>query len=171
MARCINKYSRPIKKRHILWWTYDSPSHEGRFKHSIDLYCREGTPVYATADGIVVWVNDNAKIGGPYRKYFNLGNRIVIRHKNDEYTAYEHLRYKGSKVRVGDRVKRKQQIAYSGNTGYSFGPHLHFEVFTAPLKDLSEGTTLEVPLKLPKRKYKPSGGSRGFVEEFFRLNP
>ena len=44
------------------------------------------------------------------------------------YTLYAHMKYGSVTVKVGDRVSRGQVIGYMGNTGYSFGAHLHFEV-------------------------------------------
>ena len=145
MARCINNYQLPIRvsdlnSSHV----GASFSHTGNYKHSIDFGCPEGTKIYAALGGLVVFVVDTFKIGGLDKKFFNLGNRIVIRHKNGEYTAYEHLIHKGSLVTKGQRVRKGQVIGYSGNTGYTTGPHLHFEVFNEPTEDESEGVTLEV---------------------------
>jgi murein DD-endopeptidase MepM/ murein hydrolase activator NlpD len=87
----------------------------------------EGTEVYAAADGVVTALKDDSKIGGPDPKYLYEGNYIVITH-NGESTEYEHLKYKGIVVKIGDIIKQGQLIGYSGNTEYSRGPHLHFEV-------------------------------------------
>ena len=54
----------------------------------------------------------------------------MIKHDNGLYTAYGHL--SGFNVNVGQRVSRGQQIAISGSTGISTGPHLHFEVRLSP---------------------------------------
>ena len=74
-------------------------------------------PVYAPADGKVIlasWVS-------------GYGNYIMIDHGNGYYTAFGHLSQ--YKVSVGSVVKSGQQIAVSGNTGISTGPHLHYEVY------------------------------------------
>lgn len=76
-------------------------------------------PVYAPADGYVV-------MAGWASGY---GNFIMIKHSNSLYTCYGHLSQ--YKVSAGQTVKRGQQIAVSGNTGVSTGPHLHFEVRTS----------------------------------------
>lgn len=75
-----------------------------------------GTPVYATADGIV----DRAGIAGGY------GNLVEIDHGKGIQTRYGHL----SKILVqpNERVKRGQEIALMGSTGRSTGSHLHYEV-------------------------------------------
>ena len=76
-----------------------------------------GSPVYATGDGVV---NFTQKSFGDY------GNQIEINHGFGYGTKYAHL----SKllVKKGEKVKRGQIIAYSGNTGRSTAPHLHYEV-------------------------------------------
>ena len=84
-------------------------------------------PYDAAADGTVTTIKDDSNIGGFDPKYWYEGNYIVIKH-NSEFTGYEHFRYKGIVVETGDFVKQGQLIGYSGNTGYSRGPHLHFEV-------------------------------------------
>lgn len=76
-------------------------------------------PIYAAADGYIVIAESG---------YGGYGNFIMIKHSNNLYTCYGHISQ--FKVSVGQTVKRGQQIAVSGNTGVSSGPHLHFEVRT-----------------------------------------
>ena len=145
MERCVNKYRLPIKKEDIVKrHEGKSSSHRGKLQNSVDFMCPEDTLIYASAGGRVVWLKNDSKVGGPNKKFWDKGNRIVIEHKNKEYSAYEHLRYKGSRVKVEQKVRKGKLIGYSGNTGYSFGPHLHFEIFNNPDKEKSEGTTLKV---------------------------
>lgn len=78
--------------------------------------------------GEVVWiqtgkVNNNNVTGDE-----TYGNAVKIKHPNGYYTLYAHL--KDVYVKVGDKVKTKQDIGYMGNTGRSYGAHLHFEVRT-----------------------------------------
>lgn len=80
-------------------------------------------PVYAAADGYVV-------IASSVSGY---GNFIMIKHSNNLYTCYGHLN--SFNVHSGQTVTRGQQIAVSGNTGVSSGPHLHFEVRTSSAYD------------------------------------
>ena len=77
---------------------------------------RKGTPVIAPADGTVIKVAYQARGAGRY---------IVIRHNRKYQTIYMHL--SRSLVKAGQKVKRGQRIALSGNTGRSTGPHLHYE--------------------------------------------
>ncbi|RYZ38041.1 MAG: M23 family peptidase [Myxococcaceae bacterium] len=75
-----------------------------------------GTPVWAVADGTVVSAGNAGAAG----------NMVVLRHANGMETQYMHLSRFGDGVRSGTRIRQKQVIAYSGNTGRSTGPHLHF---------------------------------------------
>jgi murein DD-endopeptidase MepM/ murein hydrolase activator NlpD len=114
----------------------------GRFKYhtGIDFSARIGTPVRAAASGIVT----RASYYSGYGKY------IAIRHGNNVSTAYGHL----SKivVRNGQSVCKGQIIGYTGNTGYSHGPHLHYEViecgrFVNPMSCVKQG-----PLRLTGKR-------------------
>ncbi|MBN2426779.1 MAG: M23 family metallopeptidase [Deltaproteobacteria bacterium] len=86
------------------------------FHEGIDIACRTGTPIHASADGIV----SRAGIRSGY------GKLVVIDHGYGYQTYYGH----NSKifVKVGQRVKRGEKIAAVGNTGRSTGSHLHYEV-------------------------------------------
>jgi murein DD-endopeptidase MepM/ murein hydrolase activator NlpD len=75
-----------------------------------------GTPVWSVADGTVT--RAGFERGG--------GNTVCVRHANSMETCYLHLSRFGEGVRTGSRVSQKQIIAFSGNTGMSTGPHLHF---------------------------------------------
>ncbi len=82
----------------------------------IDLVADVGTNVHATGDGVVTYV-------GPRGGY---GNVVEIDHGFGYSTLYGHL--EKALVREGQKVKRGQVIALSGDTGLSTGPHLHYEV-------------------------------------------
>ncbi|MFE0643766.1 M23 family metallopeptidase [Streptomyces sp. NPDC058877] len=95
-------------------------------KHSgQDFAVPVGTPVKAAAAGTVVKAGPNGGGDGPA-----YGNAIVVKHANGTYSQYAHL--SKIKVSVGQKVAAGQQIALSGNTGNSSGPHLHFEIRTTP---------------------------------------
>lgn len=57
------------------------------------------------------------------------GHYIIIRHNENYSTLYQHLKAGSTAVSVGQKVTQGQKIAYIGNTGYTTGPHLHFEVW------------------------------------------
>ena len=82
----------------------------------IDISAPKGTPVYATADGTVT----GGDVGSGY------GISVMLNHGYSYQTVYAHLSKKI--VRTGQKIKRGQIIGYVGNTGLSFGPHLHYEV-------------------------------------------
>ncbi|MDR1860667.1 MAG: M23 family metallopeptidase [Bacteroidales bacterium] len=91
--------------------------HIKRFHHGMDFTVPTGTEIFATADGVVE--RADALSGG-------FGNHIVINHGFGYKTLYAHLsKYN---VKHGQHVKRGEIIGYSGNTGLSSGPHLHYEV-------------------------------------------
>ena len=56
-------------------------------------------------------------------------NKILILHNDGTFADYSHLKYNGAVVKKGEVVKKGQLIGYSGETGFSSGPHLHFAVF------------------------------------------
>lgn len=80
----------------------------------------------AHSDGVVVSTRNNCT-GFEKGSY---GNYVKLRHDDGYYTLYAHMAYNTVKVKVGDKVKKGQVLGYMGNTGYSFGGHLHFEVRT-----------------------------------------
>ncbi|WP_349513189.1 M23 family metallopeptidase [Erythrobacter sp. NFXS35] len=89
----------------------------GRRRHNgIDLAAPTGTPVYATADGII----------GRADWFSSYGLYISIDHGADMETRYAHLSRLA--VAAGDNVKKGDLIGYVGSTGRSTGPHLHYEV-------------------------------------------
>lgn len=89
-----------------------------RAHRGVDYAANSGTPIMATADGIV---QHRGPLGG-------LGNAIVIAHANGFTTRYGHMRGFASGVSVGNRVSQGQVIGYVGMTGLATGPHLHYEM-------------------------------------------
>ena len=83
--------------------------------------------IIAHSDGTVVQVIKNIKVNTP-NDSTNAGNMVKIDHGNGFQTRYLHLAYGTVKINVGDKVKKGHIIGYMGNTGNSFGAHLHFEV-------------------------------------------
>jgi murein DD-endopeptidase MepM/ murein hydrolase activator NlpD len=105
-----------------------SPAHQGNLVNSIDFFVPFATEVYAAAAGRITKVKKDSNIGGPDIKYWAQGNYIEIKHENGEYTWYEHLKFEGVVVAIGQDVAVGQLIGYSGSTGFSVTPHLHFQV-------------------------------------------
>ena len=79
-------------------------------------------PIYAAEDGTVIIVKDGDKSNVSW------GNYVKIDHGNKIYTLYAHLR-EGAVVKKGQKVKKGELIGYMGDTGHSFGNHLHFEIY------------------------------------------
>jgi murein DD-endopeptidase MepM/ murein hydrolase activator NlpD len=128
----VSSYSSPIQHRGIsvpsrmplegaaLTSGFGMRSHPvlgGRRQHQgIDLAAPTGTPVYATADGVI----------GRADWYSSYGLYISINHGASMETRYAHLSRLA--VAAGDSVKKGDLIGYVGSTGRSTGPHLHYEV-------------------------------------------
>lgn len=87
------------------------------FHSGIDISTTPGTPVRATADGIITFAGWN---GGS-------GNLVAIEHGHGFSTFYAHNR--SIVVNVGQKVKRGDIISYAGSTGNSTGPHVHYEIW------------------------------------------
>lgn len=88
------------------------------FHHGIDFAVRKGTPVMAAGDGrvsIAGWEN-------------NYGFRVKLSHINHYDTMYAHLSKIADGIHAGTRVRQGQVIGYVGSTGFSTGPHCHYEV-------------------------------------------
>ncbi len=97
---------------------------------------RIGTAICAAREGKVVRVRFDSYKGGLNWKYFNDGNHIVIEHSDGSVALYWHLKQNGVTVTLGDIVQKGQLIGYSGNTGYTAFPHLHFQLLDKNRKEI-----------------------------------
>ena len=88
-----------------------------KFHAGLDFTAPQGTPIYATANGVV---RTAGNLGNGF------GNHVVINHGYGYETLYGHMFR--IKVRSGERIKRGEIIGWVGNTGKSTGPHCHYEV-------------------------------------------
>jgi len=128
--KAINNYRIPVPKE--LLQKIDrksSPLHTGKLRNAIDFLVPINTPVLAAADGIITFVKDDSNIGGPDPSYQHYTNFVAISHSNGEYSRYDHLSFNSSNVRIGQYVKAGDEIAKVGMTGFTYIPHLHFQVF------------------------------------------
>jgi len=101
--------------------------YKGKPHNGLDIEAPIGTPVYAAADGVVFATDNNDK--SVYWRY-QYGKYILINHNNNLTTLYAHLSIQ--LVSKGNSVKKGDLIGYSGNTGFTTGPHLHFGVYWTP---------------------------------------
>ncbi|UCM87280.1 M23 family metallopeptidase [Streptomyces marincola] len=124
-AERTGSWVAPIEEDYALTATYGNSGDRWASKHSgQDFAVDVGTPVRAVHEGTVVKAGGNGAGDGPA-----YGNAVVVKHDDDTFTQYAHLSEVG--VEAGQKVGTGEEIARSGNTGNSSGPHLHFEVRTA----------------------------------------
>lgn len=120
--------------RTVVRATASNPTYTGYYTHpvpgavktqgihgynAIDLAARIGTPILASASGQVIISREGGWNGG-------YGNYMVLKHDNGTQTLYAHN--SSNIVGVGQYVVQGQIIGYVGSTGYSTGPHVHFEI-------------------------------------------
>ena len=103
-------------------------SHSGWSNYAVDFPVPEGTPVAAARGGRVWSLKEDSDEGCDTSDCANLANFVAIDHGDGTVAHYLHLQLDGVPVALGDQVHVGQVIGYSGNTGFSTGPHLHFEV-------------------------------------------
>jgi murein DD-endopeptidase MepM/ murein hydrolase activator NlpD len=115
------KFGKTVDARRL----YTSGTHNGT-----DFRAAPGSVVIAVASGEVVATGDTDKVcpGASY------GRWVMVRHRNGLSSLYAHLEL--IKVRAGQEVETGDTLGYSGNTGYSTGPHLHFTVYVSSAVDV-----------------------------------
>ena len=106
-------------------------SHTGDSEYAVDFLMPEGTAVLAARDGKVVRCVEKFSEGGTDDSFWTRYNCVQVQHDDGTIGEYDHLRYNGAAVNPGDMVHAGDLVGYSGNTGYSQGPHLHFYVYRA----------------------------------------
>jgi len=119
----------PGKKRLIVQGYFGAFSHKERA--ALDFKMPKRTKVLAARDGVVIRLREDGDKGGLKSEYRQYGNFVVLQHADNSRSGYWHLQKDGVLVNVGDTVKQGQHIAWSGNTGYTAFPHLHFIVWTS----------------------------------------
>jgi murein DD-endopeptidase MepM/ murein hydrolase activator NlpD len=96
--------------------------------NAIDFEMPVGTPIHAAREGMVINVAHRFFKTGLSSEMLNEANFVQIMHDDGTTAVYAHLQLDTVRVRPGQRVRRGEYIANSGNTGFSGGPHLHFAV-------------------------------------------
>ena len=95
-----------------------------RLHSGLDMGVAQGTPVYASKDGVVEKVLNDVTGSSP-----SSGNMVSLIHDDGMKTHYYHMKYHSVVVKVGDQVKQGQKIGEVGSTGASTGAHLHFTIY------------------------------------------
>ncbi len=108
--------------------------YNGHGHNGIDFRASVGTPIFSSADGEVVGSGNTDEVRGCY----SYGKWVLVRHDNGLSTLYAHLSV--ISVSTGATVSRGGIIGYSGNTGYSTGPHLHFTVYATQGVEIKQFT-------------------------------
>ena len=137
-------------------------SHRGNNEYAVDFNCPVATPVVAARPGVVVAINASAQGSGTSPEFLDdkRTNFVIVRHADGTLGEYMHLSPSGVEVHPGQPVKRGQELALSGNTGFSSTPHLHFQVMTAAGDGIAKQS---FPFELavaPRRVSAPVAGQR-----------
>ena len=123
-------------------------SHQNEY--ALDFNMKEGTPVYAARDGLVIKVVDHHKKSCTDESCTEFNNFITIQHTDGTCADYGHLQKNSARVKMGDQVTTNTHIADSGQTGWATGPHLHFVVY---LPSLDKAKTIPPLFKMEGEKF------------------
>jgi murein DD-endopeptidase MepM/ murein hydrolase activator NlpD len=150
-------YTLPYAKgsRFLLIQAYNSSfSHKAEL--SLDFKMKKGSKICAARNGIVTATKEDSDEGGMKDEYYNKGNHIIITHEDGSIAMYWHLQKDGVIINVGDTVLKGQHIGFSGNTGYTAFPHLHFQVQNKDGNDIATRFLTKKGIKYlrPGRRYK-----------------
>lgn len=97
-------------------------------RYAVDIMMPVDTPVHAARAGVVLDVENDYDGNGTEPAYAGKANSIRIGHDDGTMAIYAHLALEKARVKSGERVSAGQLIGFSGNTGFTTGPHLHFAV-------------------------------------------
>ncbi len=136
---------------------YANGTHNG-----VDFRASVGTPVRAMADGTVAGTGDtDVQCNG-----VSFGKFVLLKYNNGLASTFGHLSL--IKVGGGDKVTRGQIIGYSGNTGYSTGPHLHVSVYARDAVDVKTLPSKSCPGKVLTQPISPTGA---YLDPMYYLPP
>ena len=139
-------------------------SHQGPSFYSYDFGMPEGTPVLAARAGVVCNTKSDSNIGGPDRRYENDANYVQVVHDDGTVGWYLHLQQHRVNVSPGEQVAAGQLLGYSGNTGFSGQPHLHFQVHRPLTADTYRALQLRIVTSLGVKDSMEQGELYGAVE-------
>ena len=127
----MDGFCHPLNGKGYLSQGIRGVTHQGRMEFAYDFAAGIGTPVYAMRAGKVIGVRDKYPDTGGGRKNGRKFNYVWLEHDDGYRSVYVHLQqgFRGKvAIKAGDWVDSGQLIGYSGNSGWSSGPHLHVEV-------------------------------------------
>jgi len=127
-------------------------SHKGESKYSFDWAMPISTPILAARAGKVVNVADGYTKAGTAQSFLREANAVTVMHDDGTFATYAHLD-PGAGARPGMYIYAGEVVGFSGNTGFSTGPHLHFSVWKAGY----DGATSTIPIRFH------DASERGFV--------
>ncbi len=152
-------FSHPLKNMFVTQYFGNtefakSGAYNGKGHNGVDFRASTGTKVMAALSGEVIAINTNVAYMCQY------GRWVLIRHANGLTTLYAHLSLIPRNISVGQQVTTGQVIGYSGDTGYSIGPHLHFTVYASKAVEFKQyqcngGATLTIPVSAPSGYLNP----------------
>lgn len=127
----LRGFCHPLKGQGHLSQGIRGQTHRGRMEYAYDLAVNIGTPVYAMRSGKVIAIRDYYPDNGGSQSKSSRFNYVWLEHDNGYRSAYIHLQKKFNRnvnLKIGQWVDAQQLIGFSGNSGWSSGPHLHVEV-------------------------------------------
>ena len=153
----------------VLSWPLDyiyvtSPfgARAGGIHRGVDFRASVGSPVKAMSDGIVAGIGDtDTQCSG-----VSYGRFILIKYNNGLASTYGHLSL--IKVKKGQKVSRNQVVGYTGNTGYSTGPHLHISIYPEDAVDVKNLPSKSCPGKVLTQ---PIAATNAYLDPMYYLPP
>lgn len=130
-----------------------SHSQHAEAHYAVDIAVPENTPVIAVRSGLVMDAEKDFSRAGWSAEYADEANMVRVLHEDGSMGLYAHLRVDGVEVSAGQKIRRGQLLGYSGNTGFSNGPHLHFVLQINTGKKL-----VSVPFKFEGYSQEPQKG-------------
>lgn len=126
----VNVYDLPVSQSAVTKIiNKNGVSHINFFENALDFLVPLGTKVVSPYDGQITNVIDNYDQFGKTEKFAKFANFIQIMHPNNEVSDLVHLAKGSSLVKIGDKVKKGQPVAITGESGWMAEPHLHWFVW------------------------------------------
>jgi murein DD-endopeptidase MepM/ murein hydrolase activator NlpD len=136
--------------------------YNGKFSHhnenALDFSLPYGSEIYSVWEGVVIDVVQNNSKSCPTKDCAIYNNYITIYHTNGTIAQYAHIKQNGSLLKIGDNVLKGQLLGFSGDVGWSNGPHLHFVCY----KETFEKETI---ITLKTKFLTGKGATREFLME------